>query len=58
MYYTKKYQVHTLVYYEPFEEVKEAILREKQLKKWKRSWKIKLIESINHNWEDLYDKIV
>lgn len=56
--FTNKYNIHTLVYYETFEFVEEAILREKQLKKWKRSWKIKLIESVNPNWEDLYDKII
>jgi len=43
-----------LVYLESYENVWEAIAREKQLKKWRRAWKIKLIESDNPNWEDLY----
>ncbi|OGK25141.1 hypothetical protein A3A46_02365 [Candidatus Roizmanbacteria bacterium RIFCSPLOWO2_01_FULL_37_13] len=52
--FTKKYKVHNLVYYEVFTQVKDAILREKRLKKWKRKWKIKLIEKKNPEWKDLY----
>ena len=55
--FTQQYKVHNLVYYEIFEDIKEAIKREKQLKNWKRAWKIKLIESKNSAWEDLYDEI-
>ncbi len=55
--FTKKYQVHVLVYYEQFENIEEAIRREKQLKKWNREWKIKLIEEHNSEWRDLYDTI-
>jgi len=54
--FTKKYGVHQLVYYEQTEEVKSAIQREKQLKKWNRSWKIELIEKMNPEWKDLYDE--
>jgi putative endonuclease len=52
--FTKKYKVNKLVYYEVFGDINEAILREKQLKKWKREWKIKLIEKNNPEWKDLY----
>ena len=55
--FTKKYQVHNLVYYEIFDSVYEAISREKQMKKWKRQWKINLIEKINPLWQDLYSEL-
>jgi len=55
--FTKKYNVHTLVYYEQHETMETAITREKQMKKWKRDWKIKLIEKDNPQWEDLWLKI-
>ena len=55
--FTKKYNVHTLVYYEQHEVMESAITREKQMKKWKREWKIKLIEKGNPQWEDLWFKI-
>lgn len=51
--FTKKYRVHRLVYYEESVDVNEAILREKQLKRWRRSKKISLIEAMNPKWEDL-----
>ena len=51
--FTSKYFVHKLVYYEQTEDVNSAISREKVLKKWKRSWKIKLIETNNPTWKDL-----
>ncbi len=56
--FTKKYNVTLLVYYEVFNDVNEAILREKRLKKWNRDWKIRLIESINPNWDDLTEKLI
>ena len=56
--FTKKYNVHELVYYEKHIEVNEAILREKQIKKWNRKWKIRLIEENNPGWKDLYDEII
>ena len=54
--FTQKYNVHLLVYYEIFNNVWEAIAREKQLKRWKRQWKIDLIEKNNPGWKDLYDE--
>ena len=55
--FTKKYNVHNLVYFEQHEDISNAILREKQMKKWKRFWKIKLINTVNPAWEDLYEKV-
>ncbi len=51
--FTKKYFVHNLVYFEEYNTAIEAIAREKQLKNWKRSWKIELIEKTNPDWNDL-----
>ena len=51
--FTSRYGVHRLVYYEEAQDVKVALKREKQLKKWDRVWKLKLIEEANHNWTDL-----
>lgn len=53
--FTKKYAVDILVYYEEFDSPELAIQREKQLKRWKRSWKISLIESVNPEWEELLE---
>ncbi len=55
--FTKRYQVHKLVYYEIIEDVTEAILREKRMKKWKRQWKNNVINGFNPNWDDLYDQL-
>ena len=52
--FTKKYNIHTLVYYEVYNDIYDAIAREKRIKKWKRRWKIELIEKCNPEWEDLY----
>ena len=52
--FTKKYNVNKLVYFETTNDVNSAIQREKQMKKWKREWKIKLIEKENSCWIDLY----
>ena len=56
--FSKKYSTHTLIYYEELSDINAALGREKQLKKWKRLWKLKLIESLNPNWDDLYEKII
>ena len=56
--FTKRYDVHQLVWYELHESMQSAIEREKRLKEWKRKWKLELIESNNPNWVDLYDAIV
>jgi putative endonuclease len=55
--FTKQYGVHRLVYFEQFDSIEEAILREKRLKKWNRAWKVQLIEEDNPNWDDLYPRI-
>ena len=55
--FTKKYGVHRLVYYEQSEDVRSAIEREKRLKAWKRRWKLRLIEEMNPEWNDLYDEL-
>ncbi|ENN9980433.1 GIY-YIG nuclease family protein [Vibrio vulnificus] len=55
--FTKKYRVVHLVYFEQFETMSDAILREKQLKKWNRQWKIQLIENANPHWLDLYKNL-
>ena len=56
--FTSKYNCNKLVYYESFASIEEAIHREKQLKKWNRSWKITLIENFNSNWIDLTEKVL
>jgi putative endonuclease len=56
--FTQRYNVHMLVYYESVENAEAAITREKQLKTWKRYWKIKLIEEKNPEWNDLYKDIL
>lgn len=53
--FTKRYSIHKLVYYESTSDVREALLREKRIKKWKREWKIRLIEQHNPHWNDMYD---
>jgi putative endonuclease len=55
--FTKKYSVHMLVYYELLENMESAIIREKQLKKWRRAWKIELVEKFNPRWKDLWPDI-
>jgi len=56
--FVREYRVLRLVYVESFERPDEAIAREKQLKKWNRDWKIRLIETDNPEWRDLSDLIV
>ena len=55
--FTKTYGVHLLVHVEFFGTMPEAILREKQIKKWRRAWKVELIERDNPQWRDLYDEL-
>jgi putative endonuclease len=55
--FSKRHAVHRLVWFETHGDILEAITREKQLKKWHRSWKIRLIQSDNPQWRDLYDDI-
>ena len=54
--FTKKYELNKLIYFETYQYVKDAIKREKNMKKWKRKWKIKVIEEENPNWSDLSKK--
>ena len=56
--FTKKYGVHLLVYFEQHEDMENAIIREKRLKKWNRDWKIRLIEEKNPDWNDLYSSLL
>jgi putative endonuclease len=56
--FTDRYAVHTLVYFELHAEMAQAIAREKQLKRWKRAWKLAMIERHNPEWRDLWDEIV
>lgn len=56
--FTKEYHVHTLVYYELHDDMSEAIIREKRIKKWNRRWKLRLIERHNPNWMDLWNGII
>jgi putative endonuclease len=51
--FTKKYKIHSLVYYEDTNDIYTALQREKQLKKWNRKWKLELIERVNPDWNDI-----
>jgi len=55
--FTKKYNIDKLVFYEIYNDINEAITREKQIKGGSRARKIKLIEEMNNKWNDLYDQI-
>ena len=55
--FTAKYKVHNIVYFEEYNDILDAITREKRIKKWKRVWKIELIEKNNPDWKDLYNEI-
>ena len=56
--FTRKYGVKRLVYWEEHAEIERAIIREKQLKRWKRLWKLRLIEQENPEWRDLYTDLI
>ena len=55
--FTRKYGVHTLVWFEEHGDIHDAIRREKQIKKWERRWKLELIEKVNPDWADLFPGI-
>ncbi len=55
--FTKTYGVKTLVWYEQTDSIESAIVREKQIKKWNRDWKVELIEANNPEWNDLYKNV-
>jgi len=56
--FTSKYGVHKLVYYEQCDSFDSALQREKQIKEWRRSWKLDLVEKANPLWKDLFDELV
>jgi putative endonuclease len=56
--FTKRYGLKKLVYYEQFDDIRIAIQREKTIKHWPRAWKVRLIHSMNPNWNDLYDTLI
>ncbi len=56
--FTSRYKVHQLVYFEQTPNITSAIQREKQIKSWRRKWKLELIEKTNPNWDDLYERII
>ncbi len=53
--FTKRYGLRQLVYYERFEDIRDAIQREKTMKHWPRAWKVRLIHGLNPGWDDLYE---
>ncbi len=55
--FTRRYKCHLLVWYEAYPDLASARLRERQLKEWRRSWKVQEIEGLNPDWEDLYERI-
>jgi putative endonuclease len=56
--FTREYGVKTLVWFEPHDDIEQAIQREKRIKRWRRDWKLKLIEDVNPQWRDLWADIV
>ncbi len=55
--FSKQYYVERLVYFEEFQYIDKAIAREKVMKRWKREWKVELIEKVNPEWKDLYEEL-
>jgi len=55
--FTKRHELHRLVWYEQHDSMIEAIAREKRIKRWHRDWKVKLIQSMNPCWDDLYEQV-
>jgi len=55
--FTAKYNINKLVYYETYQYIQDAIQREKQIKKWNRKWKLKIIEKENPRWHDLFEEM-
>jgi putative endonuclease len=56
--FTKNTSIHNLVYYEEHNDIRKAATREKQIKKWKREWKVELIVKFNPGWKDLYFDLI
>jgi putative endonuclease len=55
--FTRRYGLKILVYYEQFDDIRDAIQREKTIKHWSRAWKVRLIHRMNPDWKDLYDDL-
>jgi len=55
--FTVKYNVSKLIYYEVYDNIEDAIQREKNIKKWYRKWKVELINKLNPKWKDLYNEL-
>ncbi|HNP19104.1 MAG TPA: GIY-YIG nuclease family protein [Fulvivirga sp.] len=55
--FTARYNIEKLIYFEPFHSIEEAIMREKQIKKYRREKKLLLVEAINPEWKDLFDEL-
>ena len=55
--FTKRYGLKRLVYYERFEDIRDAIQREKTMKHWPRAWKVRLVHGMNPEWDDLYETL-
>jgi putative endonuclease len=55
--FTKRYGLKRLVYYEQFDDIRDAIQREKLIKHWPRAWKVRLINVMNPEWDDLYESL-
>ena len=55
--FSARYGVHRLVWMEPYDRIVDAIAREKMIKKWRRAWKIALIEEMNPKWDDLFHQL-
>jgi putative endonuclease len=56
--FTKRYGLKRLVYHEGFDDIRDAIQREKTIKHWPRAWKVRLIHAMNPEWDDLYDTLI
>jgi putative endonuclease len=56
--FTKRYRLKMLVCYEHFDDIRDAIEREKTIKHWPRTWKVRLIHAMNPDWKDLYDTLI
>jgi putative endonuclease len=55
--FTERYGVKTLVWWEAHDDIEQAIVREKRIKRWRRPWKLALIEAVNPQWRDLYSDL-
>jgi len=56
--FTARYNLDKLIYFEWYDRLENMVLRERQMKEWKRNWKIKIIETMNPDWHDLYNQLL